>query len=169
MASWDNLTVKGVIHDPLDLVTVWNDLQRVEPIRLHRVPAERVVITGAQNFDHWFEWKPNLSRTEFCAKVGLPPDRPYLLYVCSSPFIAPDETVFVRDWLRRLRTQRDPALARIGVLIRPHPQHAAQWKDVEFVDQGPAIVWPPTERIPSMSRRSLASMTRSFMLQLPWA
>ena len=34
-------------------------------------------------------------------KVGLPPDQPYVLYLCSSPFIAPDEVRFVRRWLRR--------------------------------------------------------------------
>ena len=41
--------------------------------------------------DEWFEQRPRTSRAEFCARVGLPEDRPYLVYACSSNFIAPDE------------------------------------------------------------------------------
>jgi DNA-binding transcriptional LysR family regulator len=56
VASWDNLTNKGLIHGPVDLVTVWNDLMKEEAIALHGVQPERIVVTGAQPFDHWFEW-----------------------------------------------------------------------------------------------------------------
>ena len=52
-------------------------------------------VTGAQAYDHWFAIRPSTTREEFCARVGLPPDRPYLLYLCSSPFIAPREVEFV--------------------------------------------------------------------------
>src|SRR5918911_248558 len=46
VASWDNLTNKGLIHELPDLVTVWNEPQREEAVRLHGVPEERIVITG---------------------------------------------------------------------------------------------------------------------------
>jgi hypothetical protein len=32
--SWDNLTNKGLIHDPVDVVTVWNDAMKQEAISL---------------------------------------------------------------------------------------------------------------------------------------
>ena len=100
VASWDNLTNKGGIREELDLVAVWNEAQRREAIELHGVSPERVVATGANAYDHWFDWQPTTSREEFCASVGLPADRPFVLYVGSSRFIAPDEVPFVVRWLR---------------------------------------------------------------------
>jgi hypothetical protein len=57
VASWDNLTNKGLIRGEPDLVTVWNELQREEAVLLHRQPPDRVVATGAQSYDHWFTWQ----------------------------------------------------------------------------------------------------------------
>jgi hypothetical protein len=36
-----------------DKVIVWNATQRDEAERFHGIPAERVVVTGAQCFDQW--------------------------------------------------------------------------------------------------------------------
>ena len=73
--SWDNLSSKQLLRVVPDLVTVWNDVQKDEAIRLHGVPADRVVATGAQCFDHWFGWPPR-PREEFCASIGLDPAKP---------------------------------------------------------------------------------------------
>jgi len=131
VASWDNLTNKGGIREELDLVAVWNEAQRREAVELHGVPPERVVATGANPYDHWFEWEPTRSREEFCASVGLPGDRPFVLHVGSSRFIAPHEVPFVTRWLQFLRSHADPSLRELGVLIRPHPQNATQWEDFD--------------------------------------
>jgi hypothetical protein len=119
VASWDNLTTKGLIHEQPDVVVVWNEAQRNEAVSLHRVPPERVAVTGAGAYDHWFSWKPSTTRDEFCARVGLPDDAPFVLYLGSSGFIAPDEQRHVVEWLRRLR--ESPEVADLPVLIRPHP------------------------------------------------
>jgi hypothetical protein len=139
VASWDNITNKGALHELPDAVLVWNDAQRDEAVRLLGVPNERVVVTGAQCYDHWFEQRPGSPRDEFCRRVGLTAGRPFVLYVCSSPFIAPDEVPFVRRWLAAVRAA-PPPVGEVGVLVRPHPQNAAQWADVEL--EG-AVVWPP--------------------------
>ena len=131
VASWDNLTNKGGIREDLDLVAVWNEPQRREAIELHGVPPERVVATGANAYDHWFDWEPSASRAEFCASAGLQANRPFVLYVGSSRFIAPDEVPFVMRWLQFLRSHDDPALRELGVLIRPHPQNATQWENFD--------------------------------------
>ena len=145
VASWDNLTNKGLIHGPVDLVTVWNEMMRQEAITLHGISPQNVVVTGAQPFDHWFDWQPTVGREAFCRQVGLPADRPYILYVCSSRFIAPEEVPFVRSWLYHLRQSGMYA----GVLVRPHPQNAQQWRNVDLNDFGPAVVWPPAGATPS--------------------
>jgi len=140
--SWDNLTNKGLIHDPLDLVTVWNEPMKREATALHRVPADRVVVTGAAPYDHWFAWKPRLSRDAFCDRVGLAADRPYLLYLCSSKFIAPNEREFVRRWVQEIRSGSE-ALRQVSVLVRPHPQNIEQWERADLSDLVHVAVWPP--------------------------
>jgi hypothetical protein len=142
VGSWDHLTTKGLIHEVPDRVIVWNEFQRREAADIHGVDPARVVVTGAQAYDHWFEMAPTLTREEFCARVGLEAGRPYLLYLCSSPFIAPREVEFVERWLEAIRTCSDPALREAGVLVRPHPQNAGQWADVDLSRLGHVAVWP---------------------------
>jgi hypothetical protein len=139
--SWDNLTNKGLIHDPLDVVTVWNEAMRREAITLHHVPPARVVVTGAAAYDHWFTWTPQTRRDEFCRHVGLDPRRPYLLYLCSSKFIAPDELPFIRRWIAETRAA-SPVLRDAGVLIRPHPQNPRDWSDLLRAGLAQVSVWP---------------------------
>ena len=148
VGSWDNLTNKGLIHGPMDLVTVWNDAMKREAVELHGMSPDRVVVTGAQIFDHWFAWKPSTSREDFCARVGLDPNDPYVLYVCSSRFIAPDEVSFVKRWIQELRGAASPQLRRAGVLIRPHPQNEEQWREFDATEFVNVAVYPRAGAIP---------------------
>jgi hypothetical protein len=143
VASWDNLTSKGLIRVPPDHVIVWNEAQKREATELHGVDPERVVITGAQLFDSWFEGKPSRSREEFCRTVGLDPERPFVLYVGSSIFIAPDEVPFAERWLAALRASGNPAVARLGALIRPHPANSRQWRTFDAAAFSDVALWPP--------------------------
>ena len=86
--------------------------------------------------------QPSTTREEFCARVGLPADRPYVLYLCSSPFIAPHEVNVVRQWIKGIRATGQPPLASAGILVRPHPQNAAQWRDVDLTAYGDVAIWP---------------------------
>ena len=145
VGSWDHLTTKGLIHEVPDHVLVWNDAQKQEAIELHDVPAKRVCVTGAQAYDHWFAAHPAHDRAAFCARVGLASERPFLVYVCSSPFIAPHEVSFVRRWITAIRTSGDARLSAAGILVRPHPQNAAQWEHVDLADEFDGVaLWPRT-------------------------
>lgn len=140
--SWDNLTNKGLIHHIPDRVLVWNEAQKWEAVELQGVDPNRVVVTGAQCYDHWFDWEPQQSRDEFCGKVGLDPSDQYLLYVCSSAFIAPDEADFVSRWVAHLRSDGPPELERVGVLVRPHPQQLEQWEELAAAPPKNVAIWP---------------------------
>lgn len=142
VASWDNLTVKGRIRETPDRVLVWNELQRAEASLGHGLEPQRVVVTGAHSYDHWFGWSPSRDRATFCVEVGLRADRAIVLYTCSSRFIAPDEAAYVRSWIERLRRSTRAELRDVGVLVRPHPQHAAQWSHVGLDDLEQVSVWP---------------------------
>ena len=140
IASWDNLSTKGVMRVRPDRVFVWNEVQRREAAEMHGIPAERVVLTGAPRFDPWFDRSPSRPREAFVREVGLP-DGPYALYLCSSPFIAPNEVPFVERWAKAVRASDDPAVRGLGLLVRPYPQNAEIWEDVA-VDG--VAVWPRT-------------------------
>jgi hypothetical protein len=126
--SWDHLSSKALIRAIPDKVIVWNDTQREEAERFHGVPADRVVITGAQCFDQWFDRPPTRSRDEFCRRAGLAGARPFLLYVCSALFRgSPSEAAFVLRWIARIRQASDARLRDMPILVRPHPQRGAEW------------------------------------------
>jgi hypothetical protein len=131
VASWDNLTNKGLIREIPDRVFVWNELQRQEAIELHGVKREQVVVSGAQIFDHWFNAAETESRESFCNKVGLNPEHPFILYVGSSRFIAPDEALFMLDFIEELRHAPDLDMRDVGVLVRPHPTNIRHWRAFE--------------------------------------
>jgi hypothetical protein len=143
VASWDNLTSKGLIRLIPDHVVVWNEAQKTEAVALHGVPPDRVLVTGAQLFDDWFDAGPSRSREEFCRLVGLDPSRPFVVYAGSSMFIAPDEVPFAERWLSHLRGSGDALIAALGVLIRPHPANARQWHAFDRAAFPNVAVWPP--------------------------
>jgi hypothetical protein len=143
VASWDNLTNKGLIRVQPDAVFVWNDMQRREAVALHGTPRDRVVITGAHTYDKWSDQSLTMGRDQFLGKVDLPLGGDFILYVCSSPFIAADmEGAFVRRWLAALRSSHDERVRNISVLVRPHPQNAAIWENEDLSDLGPVSVYP---------------------------
>ena len=154
VASWDNLTNKGVLFDRPDRTYVWNEIQRREAAELHGLPEGEVVAVGAHPFDHWFDWEPASSRAEFCAQVGLDPAHPLLLYVCSSGFIAADERPLVLRWLEAVRA--DPRLAEVGVLVRPHPTNGSTWADHPLGGLPNVAVWPPVGADPTDDERRSA-------------
>ncbi|HTM03514.1 MAG TPA: hypothetical protein VL173_08430 [Vicinamibacterales bacterium] len=141
VASWDHLTTKGLIRVEPDLVALWNDAQRAEALEYHAIPNDRIVVTGAQPFDKWFERTPT-SRASFCAKVGLRADRPFVLFVGSTASIsAPGaELAFVRRWIEALR--RQPALRDVGILVRPHPYNIGHWATASFPEFDNVSIYP---------------------------
>jgi hypothetical protein len=141
VASWDNLSSKQQLHELADRVVVWNETQVEEAVTLHHVPRERLVTTGAQSFDQWFSREPR-PREEFCARVGLDPAKPYVLYVGGSLFPGElTEAEWARTWLTEVR--KHPDLRGVGVLFRPHPNRGGEWARTPFTEFENVTVWPP--------------------------
>ena len=72
--SWDHLSSKAILRTVPDRVFVWNDTQRQEAVALHGVPPDRVVVTGAQCFDQWFDGGRRLTTTPSAGRSDCPPD-----------------------------------------------------------------------------------------------
>lgn len=120
--SWDNLTTKGLFHVQPDLVLAWHHGHCEEARAIHGVPADRVVITGSPFFDKWFGIsRPISARGAICSRIGIDPDKPYLLYLGSSANIARDESWLVIALLQAIRRAEDPALDGLQIVFKPHP------------------------------------------------
>jgi hypothetical protein len=63
--------------------------------------------------------------------------KPFVLYLCSSPFIARDETLFVKQLADALNGSA--GRGKIGLLVRPHPTNAAIWDGFE---DDRMVIWP---------------------------
>jgi hypothetical protein len=158
VASWDNLTNKGLLKFAPERVFVWNEAQRREAVELHGIPPDRVFATGAQLFDEWFGRSPSTSRDDFVRKVGLDPGFPYVVYVASSLFITErgDERAFVRQWVAALRQSSQARLRSLGVLVRPHPGAPRRWQGAGLEEFGNAVVWPGTGSHPVSAEQRAA-------------
>ena len=144
IASWDNLTNKGLLRIEPDRVLVWNEAQRREAHEYHYIPAGKIVVTGAQLFDRWFDRRVTRDRAAFCQRVGLPDDGPFVLFTGSSSFISESgaEVAFVRRWVEALRASGDAALAGINVLMRPHPYNCHRWESDPLAGVAGVAVFP---------------------------
>jgi hypothetical protein len=144
IASWDNLTNKGLLRIEPDLVVVWNEAQKREAHEYHYIPAEQIAVTGAQLFDKWFVNTATRQREAFCARVGLPDAKPFILFTGSSSFISESnaEVAFVKRWVQALRTSSDPALRDIGIVIRPHPYNFHAWAHEPLAGAPGVAVFP---------------------------
>lgn len=142
VASWDNLSNKSLIQVEPDAVLLWNEIQHQEAIDFHHIPSAKIIITGAQCYDRLFARRPSTSGEEFRKIVGLSGQGDYILYLCSSGFIAPHEVGFVKEWIESLRSSENPQINTLGILVRPHPQNAAQWKDIDFSHYGNVTIYP---------------------------
>ena len=144
VASWDNLTNKGLLRIEPDRVIVWNEPQKREAVDYHYVAPERVVTTGAQLFDRWFDRRVTRPRDEFCAHVGLPDARPYLLFTGSSSFISESnaEVAFVRRWIAAVRGSGDAWIRDLGIVVRPHPYNCHAWEHADLSGFAGVAIYP---------------------------
>jgi hypothetical protein len=140
--SWDHLSSKALIRELPDRVFVWNETQKHEAITLHGVPAERIIVTGAQCFDRWFGREPSRTREAFCREVGLPERPPFILYVCSAPFLGSEpEAPFVAEWIARIRADASARLRAAPILVRPHPARWPEWAGLDMRSFPATVIW----------------------------
>jgi len=134
--SWDNLTSKGIFQIIPTAVLVWNKAQVDELEKIHKVPSEISIWTGAPSLDFWFEKKQSISREIFCKNYGINHQKPFVLYLCSSQTIARDEHLFVKQMITKLRKHFGDSMP--SLVIRPHPLNLKIWDG--FYGNGTAVV-----------------------------
>ena len=169
--SWDNLSTKGCVHVMPDRMFVWNELQKREAIELHGVPEQRVSVTGAPRFDRFIDLAAGqgsvTTRSDFCRPLGFKKDKPIILYLASSKFVAGDERPFIQDWIRDVRTSEDPVVAGANLLIKTHPDLNRDWSDgseerVSWPGVEPVLVSSPFEGAGGFPSKRVAVIRNRF-------
>jgi hypothetical protein len=152
--SWDNLLTKGIIPCRPSMLLAWNGAQKRDAVEVHGIDAASIVITGAPFFDRWFQGESPDDRESFLEQLGLAAAARYVLYLGSSANIAPNESWLVRQIRDSL--DRDPRLAPLELLVRPHPTNPQMVAD---------IVGAPGIRV-TPSVVSWSEVTQQEMLEL---
>lgn len=126
--SWDALETKGYIQRTPDKMFLWNVIQKRTAVLQHGIPPDRVETIGAPFYDDFCAYADliksdpksyNPDREAFCAKYGLDPKRPFLIYMSSTPYSG--DVALLSDIRKYLDEHIDPRMKNIQILARPHP------------------------------------------------
>lgn len=134
VASWDNLSNKGDIAVRPTRILVWNEVQKQEAAVLHGIPEAEVEVCGAVPFEDFRDRRPSVDRVSQLRSLGLDPEAEYVVFLGSSNFIcdSSEETAYVQSLAAAMARHPDPRISDKAIVIRPHPQSAAAWANIDL-------------------------------------
>ena len=143
ITNYDNIVNRGFRGFNPDGVAVWSQLMADETMRLQRIPASKIEITGAQQFDPYFS-PLRISREEYFRSVGLDPSKKTILFAGGV-----NVTRYFEIYRLLVETEHNPSLIPCNVIVRPYPQAklltSPSWNVLErlFRESGRAHVSVP--------------------------
>jgi hypothetical protein len=153
--SWDNPTTKPAMDTSCDYYTVWSEEMRREMATHFPYFTTETIVTGSPLFDMYYDKRYAIDRETFLKSIGLPPDRPYILYTTNTPAGMPDECVIVERYWKELNQTK--LAGKVSLLVRLHPKEDVT-RYTALLDQPDVVVtlagkpywgnsdrWLPTE------------------------
>lgn len=146
--SWDNLH-QGLRIYPDELL-VWNEVNKQEAVELMGFPADKIHITGACQFDQYFNQDYIKTKTQFCDELKLDPNRPILtLASIGSLWPGYDENYMVDQLIDLIHTNQIPGKPQLVIRLHPVSKYEcfAPYLKYDFVrisnipNQIPALGW----------------------------
>jgi hypothetical protein len=122
--SWDNTTTKPMMDVACDYYTVWSDEMKAEFAEQFPHIQTETIVVGCPLFDLYYQRPYAKSREDFLAEIGLPPDKPYILYATNTPSAMPDECQVIEQYWQALNRSR--LSNRISMLVRLHPKESLE-------------------------------------------
>jgi hypothetical protein len=152
--SFDNPTIRGRLPVDPDLVMVWSHQNADQVARSHPgIDPAAVRVVGAPQFDLHRQERLVMDEASWRGSLGLPPDRPIVLYGAGASRLVPEEHRLVDLLDAAVADGRIPG--RPFVLVRRHPvdppepwsSHAARWRHAAVVApwasaEAPMRSWP---------------------------
>jgi len=142
--SWDNLSTKGLFHTKPDLLIAWNNSHKLDALKIHGFPEDKIKISGSPFFDKWLNPDLREESEVFKSRIGISKDDKYILYLGSSANIARDETWIIKELLKEIKSSPFP-FNKIKIVARPHPANFNNYKKIESED---IIIWPKEFSLP---------------------
>ncbi len=140
--SWDNLSSRGRILPPYDHYLVWHSGMQQELLNLyHFIKPGQVHITGTPQFDYHFKPEYHLSRETLCARIGIDPQRPFVLYTTGMQSDFPEEVYHVQTVIDLLQ-ETDPAL-RPQLVVRTYVKGNSPEMEAMAMEHIPNVYFPP--------------------------
>ena len=122
--SWDNTSTKAIMDVSCDYYTVWSEEMKGELADQFPHIKTEAIITGCPLFDVYYQKPYAKPREAFLTEIGLPPDKPYILYATNTPACMPDEGEVVEQYWEALN--RSPLGGKITMLVRLHPKDSME-------------------------------------------
>jgi hypothetical protein len=136
ITSWDNITTKNRMVFKYDGYIVWSERMKQELHEYYPYTREApCYMTGAPQFDVFFQTRFHQSRAEFCARYGLEEDRPIILYAPGTPNMFTED----RAILHLAGQVVSGAFGDAQMLVRPHPLHDDGKLDEMLRDFAPRV------------------------------
>lgn len=127
ITNYDNLLSKGFRGFLPDVLAVWSQKMKEQAVKLLKVPANRIAITGPTSFDRYFI-PLSETRDAFLSKRGLDPRKKTVFYAGHTSIV----TYF--DFLELVMELRKTGgvLADCNLIIRPYPhQKVMNWSGMK--------------------------------------
>ncbi|MET0307680.1 MAG: hypothetical protein ABW023_03140 [Sphingomonas sp.] len=118
--SWDNLSSKGVIGEPPRYLAVWNRIMQEEAKSLYGFAPDTVGIVGGLQFDRFAEPFTAQERKSVYDRLGIDPDRPYVVLGTITPKYFPHNLDLVDILVEDIEQGRLPS--DMQLVARLHPQ-----------------------------------------------
>lgn len=129
--SFDNLTTRGLIPIPFDEYYLWNQHNEQELRRIYPETTNKIVkIVGAPQFDFYYDNSYIWNERDWREILGLPLDRPVILFGSASQIIAPQE----EQWIIHLdqAIEKNHIKNRPVILLRRHPnEDMSRWGKIK--------------------------------------
>lgn len=126
IASWDHTVGKGIVAPQLRRYIVQNAVMRDDLVRYHRIPGDRIAVTGWPQTDVFHRRRPRDDFDAALRDLALEPARPVVLVMGNTPTNAPFEARFVERLLAWWGESGAPE--RFSLLFRPHPRDR-DWRE----------------------------------------
>lgn len=138
--SFDNLTKRGWIPVLYDAYMLWNNKNQEELLRIYPDSANKTIaITGAPQFDFYFNKEYVFPKSEWKKLSGLPDDdRKIILYAGGPESLFPQEPQYLKSILDAIHAKNIPGDPII--LFRCHPiDHIRRWQTA--IGQNPNLFY----------------------------
>lgn len=141
--SWDNIS-KALFNAKTDYLLVWSPFMKYQAIKYQGYRRHEIFVSGVPQFDIYHQTQYLLSREEFCASLGLDPNKKIILYgsIGGGPFIdmEADYPEMIQHWIN------EGKLSGVQLLVRPHVGYRGEVEKFARLEKYPNIVVDKTDK-----------------------